>query len=76
MVESLDRSVIEEGLERAGIPLGEPEMDRRCSDLRRGRYWGSLEFAERALELADAALRRQGHPRGRAGKESKAARLG
>ena len=72
MVESLDRSVIEEGLERAGIPLGEPEVDRRCSHLRRGWYWDSQEFAERVLELADAALRRQGHPSGRAGGESKA----
>lgn len=72
MVESLDRRAIEEGLERAGIPVCAPEVDRRCSHLRRGWYWGSQEFAQRVLELAGAALRRQRHPSGRAGGESKA----
>ena len=72
MVESLDRRAIEEGLERAGIPLGAPEVDRPRSHLRRGWYWGSQQFAQRVLELADAALRKQRHPSGRTGGESKA----
>ncbi len=72
MVESLDRRALEEGLERAGIPPSAPEVDRRLSHLRRGWYWGSQQFAQRVLRLADAALRKQRHPSGRGGGESKA----
>lgn len=72
MIESLNRRAIEEGLERAGIPVAGPEVDRRLSDLRRGWYWGSQAFAERVLKGAEAVLRKRRHPSGRAGGESKA----
>lgn len=72
MVESLDRCALEEGLERAGIPPSECEVDRRRSNLRRGWYWGSQKFAERVLKLSEAVLSKRRHPSGRGGGESKA----
>ncbi len=72
MVKALDRRAIEEGLERAGIPVVEPEVDRRLSNLRRGWYWGSQEFAERVLKLAAPVLSKKRHPSGRGSGESKA----
>lgn len=58
-VERLDRRAVEEEAAQCGtVPLPE-EMDARSSHLRRGWYWGSQEFAERALKLAEAALGRK-----------------
>ncbi len=72
MIKSLDRRALAEGLERAGIPPLSPEADQRSSHLRRGWYWGSQEFAQRVLQLADPVLRKKRHPSGRGGGESKA----
>jgi len=72
LVESLDRRAIEEGLVRAGIPSLDSEVDRRLSNLRRGWYWGSQEFAERVLKLAAPVLCQPRHASGRTGGESKA----
>ncbi len=72
MVEALDRRALEEGLERAGIPSLDPELDQRRSHLRRGWFWGSQEFAQRVLKLAAPMLGKRRHPSGRGGGESKA----
>jgi hypothetical protein len=53
-VERLDRRAVEEVAEKCGVP--EVAGDRRGSHLRRGWYWGSQEFAERMLQLADRVL--------------------
>ena len=50
-IQRLDRRVVEEGAENAGIPVVGPEVDARCSQLQRGWYWGSQEFAEKLIEL-------------------------
>jgi REP element-mobilizing transposase RayT len=60
-VERLDRRALEEGMQRAGLPLLDAEADQRCSHLRRGWYWGSQTFAERALKVAEATLQRVRH---------------
>jgi len=57
LVEYLDRRGAEEGKESGFVPLTEGG-DRRVSHLRRGWYWGSKEFAGRALELADWLIRK------------------
>jgi len=44
--------------EKCGVPESEAGRDRRRSDLRRGWYWGSQEFAERMLKLGDAVLKK------------------
>lgn len=72
LVESLNGRAIAEGMERAGLPVIALEVDRRLSHLRRGWYWGSQEFSERVLRLADAVLRKKRHLSGRGGGESKA----
>lgn len=56
MVEYLDRRAAEEG-RKSGIVVAAEGADRRKSDLRRGWYWGSQEFAERVLKVADPILR-------------------
>jgi putative transposase len=55
-VERLDRILVDEGLEGAGVPPLPADVDARCSHLRRGWYWGSQEFAERMLKLGKAVL--------------------
>jgi hypothetical protein len=40
------------------VVLTPEEADARRSDLRRGWYWGTQQFAERMLQLAQAPLRR------------------
>ena len=59
--ERLDRRGVEEGLERAGVPVLDAEVDTRCSHLRRGWYWGSQAFAERVLQLAEGTLKKTRH---------------
>lgn len=51
MVERTERRAVEEEGELCGVPLLPEEVDVRCSHLRRGWYWGTREFAERAREL-------------------------
>jgi len=60
-VERLNRIMVEEGLERAGVPPIREEVDRRCSHLRRGWYWGSQEFGERMLRLGNKILKSKRH---------------
>ena len=62
-VERLERRAVEEGAERAGVPVVDAEVDARCSHLRRGWYWGSQGFCERVLRLAEKAI---GRPKSRA----------
>jgi len=61
-VERLDRKAVEEGMEKAGIPAVSSEVDERCSQLRRGWYWGSQEFAQRMLGLGKKMI---GKPKSR-----------
>jgi REP element-mobilizing transposase RayT len=53
LVERLDRRSVEEEMERCGVPPLPEEMDRRCSHLRRGWYWGSQSFGEQMLKLVE-----------------------
>ena len=53
MVERLDERGRAEG-EASRCPHKGAEVDRRLSDLKRGWYWGSQEFAERMLGLTKA----------------------
>ncbi len=50
-VEHLDKRAVAEGMRKAGVPATDAEMDRRCSHLRRGWYWGSQEFAEKLMRI-------------------------
>jgi len=59
LVERLDRRSLEEEMERCGVPPLPEEMDRRCSHLRRGWYWGSQSFGEQMLKLVEKRGRRQ-----------------
>jgi len=71
-VERLDRIIVEEGMERAGIPPVVEEVDARCSNLRRGWYWGSQQFGERMLELGERTLKKQRHRSYKGSQESRA----
>ena len=71
-VERLDRRASEEGKENCGVPLPAPEADGRCSQLRRGWYWGSQEFAERMLKVGEAVLKRKRHRSYRGSLENRA----
>jgi len=57
MVEYLDRRALQEGRKSGFVERAEG-VDRRKSDLRRGWYWGSQEFAEKILEGAKKVLRK------------------
>jgi putative transposase len=60
-VRRLDERILAEGATKAGIPVETAEMDKRRSHLRRGWYWGSQEFAERVLKLAEKILQKDRH---------------
>lgn len=62
MVERLDERAVAEEANHCGVPLLDEEFDERCSHLRRGWYWGTQAFAEKAMALAAATLNK---PRGR-----------
>ena len=57
-MERLEERARAEARERCGVPEVDAERDRRRSDLRRGWYWGSQQFAERMLKLGEAALKK------------------
>jgi REP-associated tyrosine transposase len=60
----------EEGRKSGVVPLLEA-ADGRMSHLRRGWYWGPQEFAQWALEFADALVRKgNGEPTSEAGNAS------
>ena len=65
-VRRLDERGREEPRRKCGVPPP-PSDDARRSDLRRGWYWGSREFAERLLELAESKLRKTGNRTYRSG---------
>ncbi len=71
-VDRLNRRMVAEGMERAGIPETLAEVDRRCSHLRRGWHWGSQAFGEKMLELGKKVIRRERHWSYRQSLESKA----
>ena len=48
------------------------EADARRSHLRRGWYWGSQAFAERALNLGEAMLQKKRHRSSQGSQESRA----
>ena len=54
-LERLDHRAVEEG-EKCGVPPSNVEADARMSHLRRGWYWGSCQFAETVLKLAEKAI--------------------
>ena len=51
MVERLDKRAVEESAKNCGVPLLPDEVDARLSHLRKGWYWGTQAFAERAMKL-------------------------
>ena len=51
MVERLDKRAVEETAKKCGVPLLPDEVDARLSHLRKGWYWGTQAFAERAMKL-------------------------
>ena len=69
-VEHLDQRALEDGTRKAGVIS--PEGDCRRSHLRHGWYWGSQEFAERMLKLAEKAVRSRRNRTYRSGAVSKA----
>ena len=71
-VERLDRRIVEEGLERAGIAAVPEEVDARCSHLRKGWYWGSRQFGERMLKLGERVLSKKRHRSYKGSQESRA----
>jgi putative transposase len=71
-VRRLDERVVNEGLERVGLPDMRAEVDKRLSRLDRGWYWGSEVFAERVLELGGSILKRKRHPNYRGSQEAQA----
>lgn len=71
-VERLDRRAKSEQSEKCGVPEQAEEADGRCSNLRRGWYWGSQAFAERLLKLGEAVLKRKRHRSYRGTQESRA----
>jgi len=54
----LEERARSEAREKCGVPESDAGRDRRRSDLRRGWYWGSQEFAERMLKLGEAVLKK------------------
>ena len=56
LVEYLDRRGAQEGRRSGLVPLPQG-ADGRMSHLRRGWYWGRQQFAQWALEFADALIR-------------------
>lgn len=71
-LERLDRRMVEEETARCGQVALPTEVDARCSHLRRGWYWGSQAFAQKALQVGQSALRRNRHRGSRASLEKKA----
>ena len=60
-VERLDRRAVEEEAKNCGVPPLPEEVDRRCSHLKRGWYWGTQAFGERlAAGLNNVAARLKG----------------
>lgn len=59
MVERLDRRAIEEEADHCGVPLIIKEVDRRCSHLRKGWYWGTQKFSEEMFVLAKDVLKKE-----------------
>jgi len=55
-VERLDKRAVEESARDCGVPLVPEEVDARVSHLRRGWYWGTQVFAEKALKIAEKLL--------------------
>jgi hypothetical protein len=80
-VQRLDRRAAEGATEHCGVPSPAPGADGRLSQLRRGWYWGSRQFAERLLEAGRAAITKtrsrayRGSPESRAHGEREALRL-
>jgi REP element-mobilizing transposase RayT len=80
-VERLDRRAVQGATEHCGVPAPPPGVDGRLSQLRRGWYWGSQEFAERMLEAGRATIKKsrsrgyRGSPESRAHGEQEALRL-
>jgi REP element-mobilizing transposase RayT len=71
-VERLDRRARSEASENCGVPEPPPDADGRCSQLRRGWYWGTQAFAERMLKIGEAVLKKNRHPSYRGSPESRA----
>lgn len=53
MVSRLDRRAIELEAERCGIPLRAVELDKRCSHLSRGWYWGTQAFSKKVFSMME-----------------------
>ena len=75
-VEHLDRTAVCEGVTEAGVPLPDSEVDKRCSHLRRGWYWGSEAFSERLLGILSVKRAKPKSRAYRGAKEHKAHGLG
>lgn len=55
-VERLDKRAVEESAKSCGVLVLPEEVDARVSHLRRGWYWGTQAFAEKALKLVEKLL--------------------
>jgi putative transposase len=71
-VARLDRMMVEEGMERAGIPPMKEDVDARGSNLQRGWYWGSQAFGQRMLKLGERLLKKRRHRSYKGSAESRA----
>ncbi len=71
-VDRLERRAAEEQAENCGVPISAEETDARRSNLRRGWYWGSQEFAGRLLKIGETVLKKERHRDYHASEESRA----
>ena len=55
LVEQLDRKAVEEDFKQCGVPVMLEDVDKRCSHLRRGWYWGTQAFAEKLSKMVSKA---------------------
>ena len=72
MIRALDNRAAGEGRE-SGSPEIDPEADARRSNLRRGWYFGSRQFADQVLKKAEAAFKKTRKSRAYGGSRERAA---
>lgn len=72
MVERLRQRALEEKASLCGLPQPTTDLDKRCSNFRRGWYWGSQRFMERVLSQSENILSKQRATAYRSSEEYKA----
>jgi REP element-mobilizing transposase RayT len=71
-VARLDKRAQAEKAGECGVAAMPEGFDRRCSDLRKGWYWGSQAFGEKLLQFGKASLEKARHRGARSSKEKRA----